>query len=186
MQIIEAPTPLKCFLGSRSIKVFIAGSIEMGKSVDWQIEFIEKLNKEPSLKKVNLVLFNPRRRDWNSSWKQEINNAQFREQVEWELEAQKIANIIPMHFEPKSLAPITLMEFGLNVQFRCVALQIDGWGFIPKLPSRLVVHCPKGFWRKGNIDIVCAKYRIKQVETLDDLVNITIEGIQVLSKQKKL
>jgi len=186
MQIIEAPSSLKPFLVSKAIKVFIAGSIELGKAKDWQTEFIEKLNKEPSLKKIDFILFNPRRSDWDDSWKEDINNAQFREQVEWELEAQKIANIIPMHFEPKSLAPITLMEFGLNVQFRCVALQIDGWGFIPKLPSRLVVHCPKGFWRKGNIDIVCARYNIKQVETLNDLANITIEGIQVLSKQKKL
>lgn len=186
MQIVEAPSSLKPFLASKAIKVFIAGSIEMGKSVDWQFEFIEKLGKEPSLKKIDFILFNPRRKDWDSSWKQEIDNVQFREQVEWELEAQKIANIIPMHFEPKALAPITLMEFGLNVLFRCAALQIDGWGFIPRLPSRLVVHCPKGFWRKGNIDIVCAKYKIKQVETLDDLANITIEGIRVLSKQKKL
>lgn len=186
MQIIEAPSSLKPFLVSRAIKVFIAGSIELGKARDWQTEFIEKLNKERSLKKVDFILFNRRRTDWDSSWKEDINNPQFREQIEWELEAQKIASIIPMHFESKAQAPITLMEFGLNVQFKCVALQIDGWGFIPKLPSRLIIHCPKGFWKKGNIDIVCARYNIKQVETLSDLVNVTIEGIQVLNKQKKL
>jgi len=186
MQIVEAPSSLKPFLVSKAIKVFIAGSIELGKARDWQTEFIEKLNKERSLKKVDVVLFNPRRRDWNDSWREDINNPQFREQVEWELEAQKIANIIPMHFEPKALAPITLMEFGLNIQLRCVAMQVDGWNFIPRLPSRLVVHCPKGFWKKGNVDIICARYNIKQVETLSDLIDITIEGIRVLSKQKKL
>jgi len=186
MQIIEAPTSLKCFVGSTSIKVFVAGSIEMGKARDWQTELIEKLNKQPNLKKIDIVLFNPRRSDWDSSWKEDINNPQFREQVEWELEAQKMANIIPMHFEAESKAPITLMEFGLNILFRCAMIQVDGWNFFPRFPSRLIVHCPKGFWKKGNVDIVCVRYNIEQVKTLDDLISKTIEFIQFVDKQKKL
>jgi hypothetical protein len=33
-----------------------------------------------------------------------------------------------------------------------------------------MVVCPLGFWRKGNVDIVCEKYDIEQFVTLDEVV----------------
>ena len=33
------------------------------------------------LQDTNCVIFNPRRKDWNSSWEQKIINPQFKEQV---------------------------------------------------------------------------------------------------------
>jgi len=32
---------------------------------------------------------------------------------------------------------------------------------------KLSVVCEEGFWRKGNVDIVCHRYNIDQFENLD-------------------
>ena len=60
--------------------VFLAGSIEMGKAENWQ-DKVERL-----LANEDIIIYNPRRDDWNSSWVQSKDNPQFREQVEWELD----------------------------------------------------------------------------------------------------
>ena len=51
------------------------------------------------------------------------------------------------------------------------------WGFIPHRPrfvvglhaagGKCLMVCPDGFWRKGNVDIVCERYAIPQFETLE-------------------
>lgn len=53
--------------------VFLAGSIEMGKASDWQQKLIDDLSDLPD----DLVLLNPRRKDWDSSWVQSFDNRQF-------------------------------------------------------------------------------------------------------------
>lgn len=55
--------------------VFLAGSIEMGKAEDWQQKIIE------AVKDFKVVIFNPRRDNWDSGWIQSIDNPKFREQV---------------------------------------------------------------------------------------------------------
>ena len=139
---MEILAPMK-FTDSPRPWIFLAGSIEMGKARDWQTEIADAL--------PNCTVLNPRRDDWDSSWIQSIDNEQFREQVEWELKAQEEADLILVHFEPEALAPITMMELGL---FR----------------AKAVVHCPEGFWRKGNVDIVCKRYGIPMVKWIEELV----------------
>ena len=131
--IIKAPNPLQA-----GFSVFLAGSIEMGQAENWQTKV------EASLADCEVVIFNPRRDDWDSSWKQSIDDPQFREQVEWELDALERADVIVMYFDPGSKSPISLLELGLFAR-----------------SGKMVVCCPQGFWRKGNVDIVCAKYGIK-------------------------
>ena len=36
-------------------------------------------------------------------------------------------------------------------------------------PNKMIVCCPEGYFRKGNLDIVCNKYGIKQVDNLAEL-----------------
>lgn len=139
--IIKAPHALQ-YEGKA---VFLAGSIEMGRAENWQ----QKL--EHGLK--NITIFNPRRDDWDSSWVQSITNKKFREQVEWELEAMEKADIIAIYFDKSTKSPITLLELGLFAH-----------------TDKLIVCCPEGFWRKGNVDIVCNKYHIKQTNTLEELI----------------
>ncbi|GAH39107.1 unnamed protein product [marine sediment metagenome] len=155
-KIIKAPfnfTPLE------KTSVFLAGSIEMGAAENWQ-QTLEK-----SLKHLDIVILNPRREDWDSSWIQSINNPQFREQVEWELLAQESADIIVMYFSPGTKSPITLLEFGLFVR-----------------SDKLIVCCPKGFWRKGNVDIVCKYYGIKRADTLVELTDGVVNRVDGILK----
>lgn len=143
MKVITAPEKLPRLTGE-PIKnsVFLAGSIEQGKAVDWQSKLIE----DPKFQKHIEYVFNPRRKIWDSSWEQSIDNAQFKEQVTWELNAMDMAEIILMYFDPKTKSPISLLELGLYAE-----------------KSKLLVCCPEGFWRKGNVDIVCERYEINTI-----------------------
>lgn len=90
--VIKPPAPL--LWDPSAVSVFLAGSIEMGAAEDWQ------LHVERALHDLPVVILNPRRDEWNPSWVQSILNPQFREQVEWELEAQERARIIGTYFAP--------------------------------------------------------------------------------------
>ena len=146
-KLIKPPTKLP---ESFRNTVFLAGSIEMGAAAYWQNTVAAQF------KDLDVTILNPRRDDWDSSWKQDISNDKFREQVEWELTALERATYIIMYFDPLTKAPITLLELGLFSR-------MDPY-------KRLIVCCPGGYWRKGNVDIVCKRYGVKTVETLYDAV----------------
>jgi hypothetical protein len=144
MNVITSPE--KLILENR-YSVFLAGSIEGDTAQKWQDIVIEKL------KDTSVTLLNPRRDEWDTSWKQDINNRTFNEQVIWELEALEKANLVIMYFDKSTKSPISLLELGLFAQ-----------------SGKLVVCCPEGFWRKGNVDIVCERYGALQVQNLEDLI----------------
>jgi hypothetical protein len=96
----------------------------------------------------DVVILNPRRDEWDASWKQVKSNKNFRQQVEWELEGLEAANIILMYFDPATKSPISLLELGLF--HKC----------------NIHIVCPSGFWRKGNVDIVCDRYNLPQYSSL--------------------
>jgi len=143
MKEIKAPNKIQ--RGRQTI--FLAGSIEQGTAELWQDKVVRLLKDE------DVIILNPRREDWDDSWKQSIDNNQFREQVEWELMGLELADKILMYFDQKTKSPITLLELGLFAN-----------------SGKLIVICPEGFWRKGNVDIVCKKYRIEQAKTIEEAV----------------
>lgn len=121
--------------------LFLAGSIEMGTAENWQDKLIEYL------KNYKTIIFNPRRKEWDSSWKQEFNNPNFYQQVNWELNCLDHADVIALYFDPNTKSPISLLELGLYAS-----------------SGKLVVCCPDGFWKKGNVVMVCEKYNIPIIE----------------------
>jgi hypothetical protein len=127
--------------------LFLAGSIEMGAASPWQDEVIAALAGWQG------TILNPRRPDWDSAWQQSIDDPRFREQVEWELDGLERATRIAMYFDPATRAPVTLCELGLVAR-----------------SSRLVVACPDGFWRKGNVEVVCARYGTPLLPDLASLI----------------
>jgi len=139
-------------------KIFLAGSIEMGVAEKWQDKIVN-LMPEITKKDDNIVILNPRRDDWDSSWTQSINNKQFNEQVTWELQALEDSDIIFMYFDPNTKSPISLLEFGLFCK-----------------THNMVVICPEGFWRKGNVEITCKKYNIQFFHTLDECITFFKEN----------
>jgi hypothetical protein len=135
MEIRKPPAPLIVPDGARVL--FLAGSIEMGTAVDWQASLAAELGDR------DLVVLNPRRDEWDSSWRQSIDEPRFRGQVEWELDGLDRADVIAMWFAPDTRAPITLLELGLHAR-----------------GGKLVVGCPDGYWRKGNVEVLCARHSI--------------------------
>ncbi|MEO0472076.1 MAG: nucleoside 2-deoxyribosyltransferase domain-containing protein [Bacteroidota bacterium] len=125
-------------------KVFLAGSIEMDKAAPWQDHLIKALSD------LNVCWLNPRRQDWDSSWKAEKSNPIFAEQVNWELNGLEQADLILMYFDPRTKSPISLLELGLFAR-----------------SGNMLVCCPAGFWRKGNVDIVCERYGVGQFDEWD-------------------
>lgn len=134
-------------------KIFLAGSIEEGIAERWQENVVEALSG------MNVLVLNPRRETWDSSWDENRDNYEFRAQVEWELNALARSDYIVMNFDPDTKSPISLLELGLYAE-----------------SGKLLVVCPAHFWRKGNVDIVCERYHIPQFETLTEL----IEHLKVL------
>jgi hypothetical protein len=144
-RVLKPPTPLKLPEHERS--VFLAGSIELGQAENWQVV------AERDLANHSVVVLNPRRDEWDASWVQSISNPAFREQVEWELDAQDRADLIAMYFSPETKAPITLLELGLFAT-----------------SGKVIVGCPPGYWRRGNVEVVCARYSIPLVGSLAELL----------------
>jgi hypothetical protein len=143
-QVFKPPTPLR--LDGRTPSVFLAGSIEMGTAEDWQ----EQLTR--TLHDLNILILNPRRDEWDASWVQSITDTQFREQVEWELTGLEQASVVAVYFAPATKAPVTLLELGLCAR-----------------SGKAVVCCPEGYWRRGNVEVVCARYGMRLVATLAEL-----------------
>jgi hypothetical protein len=49
--------------------------------------------------------------------------------------------------------------------------------------DNILVCCPNGFWRKGNVEIVCERFSIPFYESLDDLVEDIKENLSEILKQ---
>lgn len=143
MKMIKAPE----FFPKMGINVFLAGSIEMGVAEQWQERLANMLTD------VNCTLLNPRRDDWDASWVQSIDNPQFNEQVKWELCGLDSSVIVVVYFDPDTKSPITLMELGYAANMLC----------------EVVVCCPHGFWRKGNVDIICNHTGMDTVDSLEEV-----------------
>lgn len=129
-------------------RMFLSGSIEMGTADTWQERIVSAFAGYPG------TILNPRRDDWDASWKQSIEDDRFREQVEWKLRGLEDATLIATYFDPNTKAPITLLEMGLFTHTEPQPRYSAG------KTQRLLVCCPDGFWKKGNVEIVCKRYGI--------------------------
>jgi hypothetical protein len=144
---IQILKPTDSDLENIGVTVFLAGSIEMGAAENWQDEITHKLSELD----LDVTIFNPRRDSWDSSWKQEESNPEFNHQVNWEMNKLEECDIIFMYFSPNTKSPISLLELGLHAG-----------------TSKMIVCCPDGFWRKGNVQIVCSRYNIPLYGNLED------------------
>lgn len=143
-QLIYAPSgqPPR---GSKS--VFLAGTTSKVDATDWRETLSTLLSDYP------ITIYNPYRADWDSTWREDINFAPYREQVTWELEKQELADMVVVYFHPATQAPISLLELGL-----CA-----------RQPGKAIVYCPEGYWKRGNVQMVCEKFGVEVVESIEGL-----------------
>lgn len=119
--------------------VFLGGAIDMGTAADWQQEVIDRNAHH------DVTFLNPRRGEWNSDWVQSINNPQFREQVEWELDSIDKAESVFFYLPKNSMGPITLMEIAHVLATK---------------PGSALIVVEHGFHRRGNIEIMAKRVKV--------------------------
>jgi len=156
-KIVKAPED---YDDGTAVCVFLGGSIDMGSAEDWQTKLSNDLSDYSD---EDLILLNPRRDDWDSSWSQvPTPGTQFYEQVDWELARQEEAELLVYYFAADSKSPITLLELGVFGD------------------EKTVVCCPKEFYRYGNVKMVCDRYNIRMVETYEDMLSVLRTEIDFL------
>lgn len=147
---IKAPDSHLHFIGKR---LFLGGSIEMGRAENWQEKTVALLDKNGY---NNLIILNPRRDDWDSSWGQSpIPGTKFFEQVQWELIAQEKSDIICYYFAKDTISPITLLELGL---------------YGARKDKKIVVYVDDKYERRGNVIITCDMYNITWTNNFGDFI----------------
>lgn len=70
--------------------------------------------------------------------------------------------VVVVYFGKDAKAPITLLELGY----------ILGKG------KNVIVGCEEGFWKRGNVDIICRRSGVEIVSTLQELMTKVFETIE--------
>lgn len=151
-QVIYAPSD-QAPQGLKS--VFLAGTTSKVDATDWR-ETLSIL-----LSEHRITIYNPYRADWDSTWREDIDFAPYHQQVKWELEKQEQADMVVVYFHPATQAPISLLELGL-----CA-----------RQPGKAIVFCPEGYWKRGNVQIVCQRFDIETVESIEGLRDAIVKRL---------
>lgn len=154
----EQPSLANSLLGSPNrepFRVFLAGSIDLGAAANWQENLCQRLkfrfNGVDSLK-YDVEILNPR---GDGEWKADDMtkaNSRFVQQVAWEQNGIINSNVVFFNFLENSKSPITLLEFGMVIAMK----------------KHAIVSCPKGFWRRGNVEVMCMLQNTKRVTLFDN------------------
>jgi hypothetical protein len=148
MEVFKPPVQFSKVPGKKVI--FLAGTIDMGNSVDWQQKITEQIQAID--KNNNVVILNPRRDAWDNSWKQDESDPNFNQQVNWELDGLEASDIIILYIAHRSKSPISLLELGLHAK-----------------DNKVLICMPGEFYRAGNIQITAKKYNIPLFTNFYDL-----------------
>jgi len=124
--IIEAPNEVYSLENDRNIRIFLAGGIS--NCPDWQSEVLENLKDEDGL-----TIYNPRRTNFPMD-----DPKAAEEQITWEYEHLRDADVIAFWFSKGSLNPIVLYELGR-------------WGNSSDIP--IVVGIDPGYERTQDVEI---------------------------------
>ena len=150
-QVINAPSrpPI-----DSHVSIFLAGTTtKTGTGPDWRDTLIDALSHLP------VAIFNPLRPDWDSSWREQVDFAPFRQQVEWELDMKERSEIVVLYFGPHTDAPISLLELGLCARHN----------------REVIVVCDRDYRKRGNVQIVSRRLGLTFLDGDEDLAPVVIE-----------
>ncbi len=117
MDLITVITPPTLFFPTKGPKIFLAGSVNNGKAVDWQTRAITYM--ETQWTENNAVVYNPRRPDGEFLPENEV------EQATWTISMLNAVDYIILHLAGDSGSPISTFELGLFVNDKRLHLSID-------------------------------------------------------------
>lgn len=153
--IIEAINEVYSLENNENIKLFLAGGIT--NCPDWQKDIIEIMKDE-----YDLTIYNPRRANFP------INDPKASEQqITWEYNHLRDADIIIFWFAKGSLNPIVLYELGR-------------WGNSSDKP--IFIGCDPEYQRKQDVEIQTKLSRpdVQIVYSLEDLADKVFEYLENL------
>jgi hypothetical protein len=139
-------------------RIFLAGTIDMGNSVDWQKQTVKWFSSRPG----RYILYNPRRDDYKNT------PEEFDFQVKWELEHLEKSDLVIMNILGNSQSPVSLLEMGIYMK-----------------SGKLYVACEPDYFRYGNVKITCRKYGVPLYGSLDSLLN-SLPEFAVLLKHPQI
>jgi hypothetical protein len=107
------------------VRIFLGGSIDMGKAPDWQNAF------------ANKVL--------DHNWKQDFKDENLRHQIDWEMTNIDKVDLINIYLHPGTISPVSLLELGLYAQsgkhFVCCREDIIGVGMFRPYARHTMFYC---------------------------------------------
>ena len=170
MKIVTAPDQYK--IQDSDICCFLAGGISLCK--EWQKEVIDHLIKLNLRHKMhNLVIFNPRRKDFSmdDSYAED-------EQIEWEFEYLNKMDIFSMYFcKSDSDQPICLYELG-----RYLEVMMNNY-LEDHLLDRIIISVESGYKRERDVILQTNLALEKRASKLMDLSYLRLYN--VLSSPEK-
>ena len=153
--------------------VFLAGSIEMGRAIQWQQHMRNYLADLP------ITVCNPRRSAWDTASTPRQRQADMQTQISWELEALDKCDVICFFFDWTTMSPVTMMELGLWARSgKCVVCCDDGQADVLAGVQDAVEK--KRFWKGTNVRMVCERYGVPHVRNFMDL---TVEVRKMLVRK---
>ena len=57
----------------------------------------------------------------------------------------------------------------LNAQAKAIITLLE-LGYVLGLGRKVIMGCEKGFWKRGNVDIICGRCGVDIYDTLDEVV----------------
>lgn len=119
--------------GKEDYGVFLAGTIEMGNSPDWQAKAIRRLQD------LDVCIYNPRR-------VVAPDEALIADQINWELNSIAKCEFIFMHLAANTISPISLYELGL----------LQGNNRVGQRSKHIVIACDPQYTRVANVKVTLA------------------------------
>lgn len=136
--------------------LFLAGTIDMGRSADWQSTIIDMIRQS----NVDINIFNPRRPGF-----QTFNKSEQQYQITWELDALMSADYVLIYFSDNSLSPVSLLELGF---------------LLPTHDNdKLFVVANDTYARWDNILLTCQRFNVVPYENLRSGIDALIEKIKM-------
>ena len=147
MQVVTPETQSEIVNDNK--KIFLAGTIDNGHSINWEQEVINRLKE----KNADITIYNPRRDNWNEN----ATAIDVCKQIEWEQIHLDKADLIIMVLADDSKSPISLLELGLYAK-----------------ENKIIVFCTDKFYRWHNVWMTCKKYNIPLYSKINakDIANV--------------
>jgi hypothetical protein len=136
-------------------QLFLGGTIDMGKSVNWQQLVIDVLDKS----NVKANVFNPRRDGFP-----EFNEEELIYQINWELDAINSSDAVMMVFLDTSKSPVSMLELGL-----CLAT---------KKKKQLFIVANDKFYRWHNVNETCKRFNITPYDNLISAIDALVGSLK--------